>query len=974
MKADSKKSSGSTNPRGRGSYNPACDVCARKKTKCDGLKPVCQPCKAQGRQLECTWTKNPVRKPRTEAHFEAMHKRAENLHKRAEEYRKYADYLESLLDQCQQHHHQHQSFDFRASRPSDNDGLLGPPQDALDNDFDYTIMGADDGDMSSDSGNDPTVKAICLPAQSLKIEEGGQILHHEITSPFRFDHPESFQQASRFPALADNPDATYVLMVDGVKESDRNYNPDFDWSRHLPSAVPLDRRSHDRALDLLFKFFTSWCLRVVPALFLRDMYRALSVPPSHTPPKTPHYSPMLHNSLVALGLAFLDEPQFRDLKARQYFANTAKSFIESECQKPNLSVVHALSILASFHSSQGEQTLGYMYFGMSARMGQALGLGVDCSEWVKLGLMEEPDRLDRHWANWTTFSQDVCWSLYVGRDFCVPAPTDSMPLVDIGFDQMPWVHTSAGIPPQPNHLTKTFEATCELLMISRPIMDVINGLNRARTRPFALEELISDIDLKLNTWKGSLAPELEVTVKSRPTATPHKLMLHLAYWWLFILLHRPFFHRKARPIYSADREIDHVKLCRRAAENIMELLNTWRSLYTLRYCPITLIQTVFSAGTVYLLTATQASSGIRVAQKELRHSLDQEKLVLQYLQEIGKSWQCAGNISGILKNLMHEQLKPLLDRKTIPISTGGLLIPDYNNDEEDTAPTSLSRSSSKGHVRRRSSSSKINKRQASNPRSQSSGQPPLLSTPPQVSTSPTITISPVHQDSLIHATLSPVHKATAPIAIQSQKSGSSFSSSPSSFSDPWNFPPNSTYSGSPISPSPSSSPVVSATQGYSTSSANRGFQGYPQPYNYSSSDDRISPISSTVQGVGHAFGGQGMIFQQIRPSQSVQSSGHHYPSKELAGFLGMLGGQTLPEAPFVGPFSLGDTVGPLAAYPSINGHTSDPLHTAFGTGFLTYTASSPSFADTSTTNNFDNDASMDVDPAAWEQLWAHLNS
>lgn len=75
---------------------------------------------------------------------------------------------------------------------------------------------------------------------------------------------------------------------------------------------------------------------------------------------------MLHNALVALALAFLDDPKFTDLKSRQYFANTAKSFIEAECQKPNLSVVHALSVLSSFHSSQGDQTLGYLYFGLTS--------------------------------------------------------------------------------------------------------------------------------------------------------------------------------------------------------------------------------------------------------------------------------------------------------------------------------------------------------------------------------------------------------------------------------------------------------------------------------------------------------------------------------------------------------------------------------------------------------------------------------
>ena len=37
-------------------------------------------------------------------------------------------------------------------------------------------------------------------------------------------------------------------------------------------------------------------------------------------------------------------------------------------------------------------------------------------------------------------------------------------------------------------------------------------------------------------------------------------------------------------------------LCRRAAESIMELLSTRRNLYKLRYCPVTPIQTAFSAG------------------------------------------------------------------------------------------------------------------------------------------------------------------------------------------------------------------------------------------------------------------------------------------------------------------------------------------------------------------------------------------
>lgn len=123
-----------------------------------------------------------------------------------------------------------------------------------------------------------------------------------------------------------------------------------------------------RVLDLVFKFFTSWCLRVVPTLFLRDMYRALSVPKNQPVPHQPHYSPMLHNAILALGTGFSDDPAIRNLKSRTYFLEKAKSYIEEECSKPRLCVVQALSLIGGFHSSQGDQTLGYVFFGDHDRL------------------------------------------------------------------------------------------------------------------------------------------------------------------------------------------------------------------------------------------------------------------------------------------------------------------------------------------------------------------------------------------------------------------------------------------------------------------------------------------------------------------------------------------------------------------------------------------------------------------------------
>ena len=171
-----------------------------------------------------------------------------------------------------------------------------------------------------------------------------------------------------------------------------------------------------------------------------------------------------------------------------------------------------------------------------------------------------------------------------------------MPHIDPKYDEMTWFHPPSKIAPQPNNLTETFEATCRLLMIARRIMDVmwVHGVDPSfspltrifwllamggtrlavahwilitwsmtLSMPFLLTTTYVvnlRTSTRLNMWKKSLSEDLEITPRSRLTATPHKLMLHLAYWWLVILLHRPFFRRKSRPIHSADSEIDHVKV------------------------------------------------------------------------------------------------------------------------------------------------------------------------------------------------------------------------------------------------------------------------------------------------------------------------------------------------------------------------------------------------------------------------------
>jgi hypothetical protein len=160
----------------------------------------------------------------------------------------------------------------------------------------------------------------------------------------------------------------------------------YDWKQMLPQDIELTRTEHDTLLDVFFKFFSSWCYRTVPDLFLRDMRRYLEGTETRLPenpqspsdekpvitgPKTVHYTPMLHNAILSIALAYSDDPMLSRRSTRAKFVEKAKSTLEMECSRPSLACVQALAYIASFYSGEGEQTLGFLFFGMSIRMSQA---------------------------------------------------------------------------------------------------------------------------------------------------------------------------------------------------------------------------------------------------------------------------------------------------------------------------------------------------------------------------------------------------------------------------------------------------------------------------------------------------------------------------------------------------------------------------------------------------------------------------
>lgn len=90
------------------------------------------------------------------------------------------------------------------------------------------------------------------------------------------------------------------------------------------------------------------------------------------------------------------------------------------------------------------------------------------------------------------------------------------------------------------------------------------------------------------------------------------------------------------------------------------IATNWNNNFSIRYCPITIVQIIFSAGTVYVLSAIQAISGPRLGRVALSTSLDQIQQCIKYMDIIGESWDCANRVRDILLNILDQQLKPRL--------------------------------------------------------------------------------------------------------------------------------------------------------------------------------------------------------------------------------------------------------------------------------------------------------------------------
>ncbi|WRT67559.1 uncharacterized protein IL334_004531 [Kwoniella shivajii] len=375
----------------------------------------------------------------------------------------------------------------------------------------------------------------------------------------------------------------------------------FGYSRYLPQDVYLNEVQHDQAIDRFFTFYACW-----------DMRTALH---TDSPVKTAHYSPMLHNAILAIALGFSEWPYLRASDTRKIFAKKAKDFIDYEGMNPAVATVQAFAHLASYHSLAAEHNL--------------VGLNMDDTRLLRKGNVTAVQA-----------REEGLWAPYIGRSISLPEFTALPPTIDDELDNHIWnpedppTGTDCPLRPQPGMISTTFVHTVKLMRIGERIMNTF-------------------------TWLESLPPALTFHNHAPKNGLPHILMLHLSQAWLVILLHRPFY----RPLAglpsgsSSDGAIPPgsstaawaVKQCDRAALQVITLLQIWHRLHNLRFCPPTAIQCCFIAGTTHLLSLASSQ-----APKKQTEALGRAQECIRLMKLMAVSWPAARGQQVLLENLLSE--------------------------------------------------------------------------------------------------------------------------------------------------------------------------------------------------------------------------------------------------------------------------------------------------------------------------------
>ncbi|KAI9317639.1 fungal-specific transcription factor domain-containing protein [Dichotomocladium elegans] len=486
----------------------ACDLCRRKKIKCDGLLPVCTNCQAF--KLECSYNDTTKKRGPPKGYIEAIENR---LHR-----------LEQLLVDVAE--------DIEESRSRK---LLAELHAPLETPYGESIKTRPirrgrraqknriflwqqkDGSASSLSPSSPTPSSTQLlecPSELDEVEEQ----HPEIRGT-----NESSNDVNGQLSMDETGQVRYIGKSSGLYyiQNSRWYHDGAfhlaEWNRTKNNVAyqnkahldPFELPPKDLSYDLISIYFTHF-YPVLPMFYKKRL--ALTYDPH-----SDAMSPLLLNAIYALSsrispdIRVRSDPDAQDT-AGEIFFERAKMLLDSYYDVPKIATVQALLLLAIHQHGAMKGARAWLYSGMAFRMAQDLGLHRNCDHWnIPL---EERERRKR--VFWCCFIMDRLLgatygraSLFEERDCDVPFPT---------------VDDDEGCSHGEGQNVRVLDAFVHQIKVCDILGHVLKSIYYAKGRHHAgtphLDRVLAGLRKELDNWYNTIPPSLRLLT----TPACHMLM------------------------------------------------------------------------------------------------------------------------------------------------------------------------------------------------------------------------------------------------------------------------------------------------------------------------------------------------------------------------------------------------------------------------------------------------------------------
>ncbi|KAJ6042995.1 uncharacterized protein N7446_001191 [Penicillium canescens] len=452
--------------------------------------------------------------------------------------------------------------------------------------------------------------------------------------------------------------------------------------QEIQSGCDISEDLKEHLIAIYFEWEQPWCQLVDESLFRESMQS-----------KGRYFSPLLLNSILAIGSRYSDRPEVRSVRddpntAGQAFLEIAEVLLHFDLQSPSITTIQSLGILAIMYVATGSDSKGWLKHGMAVRLALDMGLNLNSATLHKSHVFSEVEIELRKQIYWALFCTDKMWASYTGR---VCTMLDSQALV-----QLPLPSGTGQEPTSPREALRSLHhalsTQCQILEKILTSLYAPKSLSPGVQRHTFFDQCL----LELKSWKYRLPVELQIKLSAGSDARththtrPYTFILHMVYHTSLIMLTKPFLARKQRPSretpstggLSKDQGQDQsdptaeraMTLCMDAAREISLLGEQYRKAFgSFRQTPVTATHCTLSAVLFFIFSLNNCVSnemddgGEARSQKAIAKAINS---CVVTLGELASSWSPARRYwKAVLAILEHRHVRSKADSSSQPASS-----------------------------------------------------------------------------------------------------------------------------------------------------------------------------------------------------------------------------------------------------------------------------------------------------------------